>query len=99
MFCYFKAFLTSVKPKNCKEALKEYCWIKAMQEELNEFKRLEVWELVPHPYRVMITTLKCIFKVKLDELGGVLKNKDRLVARRYLQEEGIYFEESFAPVA
>ncbi|GJV64699.1 retrovirus-related pol polyprotein from transposon TNT 1-94 [Tanacetum coccineum] len=47
----------------------------------------------------MIITLKWIFKVKLDELGGVLKNKARLVARGYRQEEGIDFEESFAPVA
>ncbi|GJS59135.1 retrovirus-related pol polyprotein from transposon TNT 1-94 [Tanacetum coccineum] len=47
----------------------------------------------------MIITLKWIFKVKLDELGGVLKNKVRLVARGYHQEEGIDFEESFALVA
>ncbi|GKB59122.1 retrovirus-related pol polyprotein from transposon TNT 1-94 [Tanacetum coccineum] len=75
------------------------CWIKAMQEELNEFERLEVWELVPRPDHVMIITLKCIYKVKLDELGGLLKNKARLVARGYRREECIDFEESFAPVA
>nr|GFA89937.1 retrovirus-related Pol polyprotein from transposon TNT 1-94 [Tanacetum cinerariifolium] len=69
------------------------------KEELNEFERLEVWELVPRPDKVMVITLKWIYKVKLDELGGILKNKVRLVARGYLQEEGIDFEESFAPVA
>ncbi|GJU94138.1 retrovirus-related pol polyprotein from transposon TNT 1-94 [Tanacetum coccineum] len=84
---------------NYKEALKEACWIEAMQEELNEFERLEIWELVPRLDRVMIITLKWIFKVKLDKLGGVLKNKARLEARGYHQEEGIDFEESFAPVA
>ncbi|GJU26324.1 retrotransposon protein, putative, ty1-copia subclass [Tanacetum coccineum] len=47
----------------------------------------------------MVITLKWIYKVKLDELGGILKNKDRLVARGYRQEEGIDFEESFAPIA
>ncbi|GJW05855.1 putative reverse transcriptase domain-containing protein [Tanacetum coccineum] len=73
--------------------------IEAMQEELNMFERLEVWELVPRPDRVMIITLKWIYKVKLDELVDVLKNKARLVARGYRQEEGIDFEESFAPVA
>ncbi|GKA90234.1 putative ribonuclease H-like domain-containing protein, partial [Tanacetum coccineum] len=99
LFCYFDAFLSSVEPKSYKEALTESCWIEAMQEELNEFERLEVWELVPRPDRVMIITLKWIYKVKLDELGGVLKNKARLVARGYRQEEGIDFEESFAPVA
>ncbi|GJU26109.1 retrovirus-related pol polyprotein from transposon TNT 1-94 [Tanacetum coccineum] len=70
-----------------------------MQEELNEFKRLEVWDLFPCPDRVMIITLKWIFKVKLDELGGVLKNKAQLVAKGYRQKEGIDFEESFALVA
>ncbi|GJS74251.1 retrotransposon protein, putative, unclassified [Tanacetum coccineum] len=70
-----------------------------MQEEIYEFKRLEVWELVPRPDRAMIISLKWIFKVKLDEYSVVLKNKARLVAKGYRQEEGIDFEESFAPVA
>ncbi|GKF53188.1 retrovirus-related pol polyprotein from transposon TNT 1-94, partial [Tanacetum coccineum] len=56
-------------------------------------------ELVPRPDKVMVITLKWIFKVKLDELGGILKNKARLVARGYRQEEGINFEECFALVA
>nr|GFB73221.1 hypothetical protein [Tanacetum cinerariifolium] len=71
----------------------------SMQEELHEFERLEVWELVPRPDKVMVITLKWIYKVKLDELGGILKNKARLVARGYRQEEGIDFEESFASIA
>nr|GFB81527.1 retrovirus-related Pol polyprotein from transposon TNT 1-94 [Tanacetum cinerariifolium] len=58
-----------------------------------------VWELVPQPDCVMIIALKWIYKVKLDEYGNVLKNKARLVAKGYRQEEGIDFEESFAPVA
>ncbi|GJV66073.1 retrovirus-related pol polyprotein from transposon TNT 1-94 [Tanacetum coccineum] len=74
-------------------------WIEAMQEELHEFERLEVWELVPPPDKAFVISLKWIYKVKLDELGGILKNKARLVARGYRQEEGIDFEESFAPVA
>nr|GFB86839.1 hypothetical protein [Tanacetum cinerariifolium] len=82
-----------------KEALTQSCWIEAMHEELNEFERLEVWELVPRPDQVMVITLKWIYKVKLDELGGILKNKARLVARGYRQEEGIDFDKSFAPVA
>ncbi|GJW05414.1 retrovirus-related pol polyprotein from transposon TNT 1-94 [Tanacetum coccineum] len=49
LFCYYDAFLTSVEPKNYKDALTQACWIKAMQEELNEFERLKVWELVPRP--------------------------------------------------
>nr|GEW46074.1 hypothetical protein [Tanacetum cinerariifolium] len=58
-----------------------------------------VWELVLRPYKVMVITVKWIYKVKLDKLGGILKNKARLVARGYSQEEGIDFEESFASVA
>nr|GEX82267.1 retrovirus-related Pol polyprotein from transposon TNT 1-94 [Tanacetum cinerariifolium] len=81
------------------KVLTQSCWIEAMQEELNEFERLEVWELVPRLDQVMVITLKWIYKVKLDELRGILKNKARLVTRSYSQEEGIDFEESFAPVA
>nr|GEU49626.1 hypothetical protein [Tanacetum cinerariifolium] len=58
-----------------------------------------IWELVPRPDKVMVITLKWIYKVKLVELGGILKNKARLVARDYRQEDEIYFEESFTPVA
>nr|GEV70517.1 retrovirus-related Pol polyprotein from transposon TNT 1-94 [Tanacetum cinerariifolium] len=99
LFYYYDPFLTSVEPKTYKEALTQACWIEAMQEEINEFERLEVWELIPRPDQVMVITLKWIYKVKLDELGGILKNKPCLVARGYCQEEGIDFEESFASVA
>nr|GEV89725.1 retrovirus-related Pol polyprotein from transposon TNT 1-94 [Tanacetum cinerariifolium] len=99
LFCYYDAFLTLVEPKTYKDALTQSCWIEAMQEELNDFERLEVWKIVPRPDKVMVITLKWIYELKLDELGGILKNKARLVARGYRQEEGIDFEESFAPVA
>nr|GEX81537.1 retrovirus-related Pol polyprotein from transposon TNT 1-94 [Tanacetum cinerariifolium] len=99
LFCYYDTFLTLVEPKTYKDALTQSCWIEAMQKELNEFERLEVWELVPHPDKIMVITLKWIYKVKLDELGGILKNKAYLVARGYRQEVGIDFEESFALVA
>ncbi|GKB96374.1 retrovirus-related pol polyprotein from transposon TNT 1-94 [Tanacetum coccineum] len=71
LLCYFDAFLSSVEPKSYKEALTESCWVEVMQEELNEFECLEVWEMVPCPDRVMIIALKWIYKVKLDELGGL----------------------------
>nr|GEV91944.1 hypothetical protein [Tanacetum cinerariifolium] len=70
-----------------------------MQDEIHEFDRLQVWELVPQPDCVMIIALKWIYKVKLDEYGDVLKNKARLVVKGYRQEEGIDFVESFTPVA
>nr|GEX24773.1 hypothetical protein [Tanacetum cinerariifolium] len=87
MWCYFDAFLTSVERKNFKQEMTELSWINATQEEIHEFERLQVWELVP-----------CLDKVKIDEFGGVLKNKARLVAQGFRQEEGIDFEESFALV-
>ncbi|GJT21737.1 retrovirus-related pol polyprotein from transposon TNT 1-94 [Tanacetum coccineum] len=99
LLCYFDAFLSSVEPKNFKEAMKDSCWVEAMQEELHEFEILEVWELVPRPDRVMIITWKWLYKLKLAEIGGVVKNKARLVARGFRQEKGIDFEESFALVA
>ncbi|GJW34118.1 retrovirus-related pol polyprotein from transposon TNT 1-94 [Tanacetum coccineum] len=58
-----------IEPKTYKDALTQACWIEAMQEELHEFERLEVWELVPRPDKVMVITLKWIYKVKLDEIG------------------------------
>nr|GEV01548.1 retrovirus-related Pol polyprotein from transposon TNT 1-94 [Tanacetum cinerariifolium] len=73
LFCYYGAFLTYVEPKTYKDALTQSCWIKAMQEELNEFKRLKVWELVPRLDKVMVITLKWIYKVKLDELGEAIR--------------------------
>ncbi|GJS80293.1 retrovirus-related pol polyprotein from transposon TNT 1-94 [Tanacetum coccineum] len=70
-----------------------------MQDEIYEFDRLDVWELVPPPNCAMIIALKWIYKVKLDEYGDVLKNKACLVAKGYRQEEGLDFKESFALVA
>ncbi|GKE08501.1 retrovirus-related pol polyprotein from transposon TNT 1-94, partial [Tanacetum coccineum] len=99
MWCYFDVFLTSVKPKNFKQAMTEPSRIDVIQEEIHEFKRLQVWELVSCPDKVMLIKLKWIYKVKTDEFGRVLKNTARLVAQGFKQEKGINFEESFASVA
>ncbi|GJV28969.1 retrovirus-related pol polyprotein from transposon TNT 1-94 [Tanacetum coccineum] len=73
--------------------------IEAMQDELHQFDRLKVWELVDKPFGKMIIKLKWLWKNKKDEDQTVIRNKARLVAKGYAQEEGIDFEESFAPVA
>ncbi|GJZ86701.1 putative ribonuclease H-like domain-containing protein, partial [Tanacetum coccineum] len=92
MWYYFDAFLTSIEPNNFKQAMTELSWIKAMQEEIHEFERLEVWELVPCPDKVFLIKVKWMYKVKKDEFGRVLKNKARLIAQGFRQEEGIDFD-------
>nr|GEZ84048.1 hypothetical protein [Tanacetum cinerariifolium] len=82
-----------------KKAMTDPSWIASMQEELLQFKRLDVWVLVPAPDNVSPLTLKWLFKNKHDEEQTVIRNKSRLVVRGYRQEEGINFEESFALVA
>ncbi|GJS71284.1 retrovirus-related pol polyprotein from transposon TNT 1-94 [Tanacetum coccineum] len=99
LWCFYNLVLSKVKPKNFKSVVTEDCWFQAMQDEIHEFDRLDVWELVPLPNCAMIIALKWIYKVKLDEYGDVLKNKARLVVKGYRQEEGLDFEESFALVA
>jgi hypothetical protein len=69
-----------------------------MQEELNNFKRNEVWTLVPRPKQNIVGT-KWVFCNKQDEHGVVTRNKARLVAKGYAQVAGLDFEETFAPVA
>ncbi|GJR04488.1 gag-pol polyprotein [Tanacetum coccineum] len=99
LWCFYNSVLSKVEPKNFRSAVSEDCWFQSMQDEIHEFNRLDVWELVPPLDCAMIIALKWIYKVKLDEYGDVLKNKARLVAKGYRQEEGLDFEESFAPVA
>ena len=70
-----------------------------MQEELGQFERNKVWTLIFRPTNYLIIRTKWVFGNKMDELGNVVRNKDRLVAQRYNQEEGIDFDETFAPVA
>ncbi|GJU45830.1 ribonuclease H-like domain-containing protein, partial [Tanacetum coccineum] len=78
--------------KNYKEAMEESCWIEAMQEEIHEFEWLKVWELVPRPNRVMIISLKWIFKVKLDDYSGVLKNNDSIFLAYVAHKNMVVFQ-------
>nr|GFA17655.1 hypothetical protein [Tanacetum cinerariifolium] len=97
--CIYALTVSIMKPKTVKEALIDPAWIKSMQQELHQFIRLDVWELVPLPNGIKPLTLKWLFKNKHDEENTVIRNKTRLVMRGYRQEKSIDFEESFAPVA
>ena len=70
-----------------------------MQEELNQFESNEVWELVPRPNNQSVIGTKWVYRNKMDENGIIIRNKARLVAQGYNQQEGIDYEETFAPVA
>ncbi|GJV26521.1 integrase, catalytic region, zinc finger, CCHC-type containing protein [Tanacetum coccineum] len=91
--------VSTIKPKNIKEAMLDHSWIKSMQDELNQFKRLDVLELVECLIGRNIIKVKWIWKNKIDAENTVIRNKSCLVAKGYGQEEGIDFEESFALVA
>ncbi|GJS37720.1 retrovirus-related pol polyprotein from transposon TNT 1-94 [Tanacetum coccineum] len=97
--CMFALTVSRTEPKNIKEAMADSAWIKSMQEELHQFDRLDVWELVDRPLCKNVINLKWLWKNKRDEENTVIRNKSRLVAKGYAQKEGIDFEESFAPVA
>ncbi|GJY03081.1 ribonuclease H-like domain-containing protein [Tanacetum coccineum] len=97
--CLFACFLSQEEPKKVIHALKDPSWIEAMQEELLQFKLQEVWTLVDLPNGKKAIGSKWVFRNKKDERGIVIRNKARLVAQGYTQEEGIDYNEVFAPVA
>ncbi|GJW60444.1 retrovirus-related pol polyprotein from transposon TNT 1-94 [Tanacetum coccineum] len=94
----FFCFISTIEPKNINEALKDENWVMAMQEELNQFKTNDVWELVPNPMDMTIIGTKWVYRNKLDENGVVTRNKARLFAQGYNQQEGIDYDETYAPV-
>ncbi|GJZ16120.1 retrovirus-related pol polyprotein from transposon TNT 1-94 [Tanacetum coccineum] len=97
--CLFVDFLSEEEPKKVSESLKHPRWVDAIQDELNQFARNKVWILVPAPYGKTIIGSKWVFRNKRDEIGIVIKNKARLIAQGYNQQEGIDYDETFAPVA
>nr|GFA23981.1 retrovirus-related Pol polyprotein from transposon TNT 1-94 [Tanacetum cinerariifolium] len=97
--CMFALTVSRTEPKNIKEAMADSDWIESLQEELHQFDRLDVWELVDRPLCTNVINLKWLWKNKRDEENTVIRNKSRLVAKGYAQKEGVDFEESFAPVA
>nr|GEW14968.1 Gag-Pol polyprotein [Tanacetum cinerariifolium] len=97
--CMFALTVSRIKPKSIKEAMADYAWIESIKEELHQFDRLDVWELVDRPLCKNVINMKWLWKNKRDEENTVIRNKSRLVAKGYAQKEGVDFKESFAPVA
>ncbi|GJT52979.1 putative ribonuclease H-like domain-containing protein [Tanacetum coccineum] len=97
--CLFACFLSQHEPKKISEALEDESWVDAMQEELLQFEIQKVWILVDLPYGKKAIGTKWVYRNKKDERGVVVRNKARLVAQGHRQEEGIDYDEVFAPVA
>ncbi|GJW16543.1 putative ribonuclease H-like domain-containing protein [Tanacetum coccineum] len=97
--CLFACFLSQIEPKKISQALEDESWVDAMQEELLQFKIQKVWILVDLPFGKKAIGTKWVYRNKKDERGVVVRNKARLVAQGYRQEEGIDYDEVFAPVA
>ncbi|GJT60740.1 retrovirus-related pol polyprotein from transposon TNT 1-94 [Tanacetum coccineum] len=95
--CMFALTVSRTEPKNIKEAMADFAWIESMQEELHQFDRLDIWELVDKPLCKNVINLKWLWKNKRDEENTVIRNKSHLVAMAMLKREGIEYEESLSP--
>ncbi|GJT66679.1 putative ribonuclease H-like domain-containing protein [Tanacetum coccineum] len=96
--CLYACFLSHIEPTSIAKALSDSSWVEVIQEELLQFKLQQVWILMDFPSRKTTIGTKWVFRNKKDKKGIVIKNKARLVAQGYRQEEGIDYEEVFAPV-
>ncbi|GJZ02757.1 putative ribonuclease H-like domain-containing protein [Tanacetum coccineum] len=99
LHCLFGCFLSQLEPTSITKALEDPDWVAAMQEEMQQFINQKVWTLVPLPAGKNAIGTKWILKNKRDARGIVVRNKARLVAQGHRQEEGIDYDEVFAPVA
>nr|XP_016468104.1 PREDICTED: uncharacterized mitochondrial protein AtMg00820-like [Nicotiana tabacum] len=93
------ALILQVELKKIEEALKDSSWVQAIQEKLDQFCKYQVWKVIPKPENVSIIETKWFFRNKLNKDGKVVRNKARLVAQGYSQQEGVDYDETFAPVA
>jgi hypothetical protein len=93
------AFIYMVVPKNINESSKDVNWLKSMNEELDQIEKNDTWELIPRPTNKNVIRSKWVYKNKMNEKGNILINNAILVCKGYAQIEGLYFDETFAPIA
>ena len=91
--------LSQVAPKSADEAIKDDHWIKAMEEELQQIIKNDTRELVPRPKAKNVIGTKWVFRNKMNKQGKVIRNKERFVCKGYSQQEGVDYEETYAPIA
>jgi len=99
IFFVHGSFVCQIEPKNVNDALGDSNWVVVMQDELNQFTRNDVWSLVPRTNEMNVIGTKWVFRNKMDENCNIVRNKARLVVKGYNQEEGIDFDEIYAPIA
>jgi hypothetical protein len=87
------------KPRSFMETRRHAAWHATMQSKMDAVEKNRTWELADLPRGHSAITLKCVFKLKRDEVGAIVKRKARLVARGFIQWEGIDFDDTFAPMA
>ncbi|KAD5960661.1 hypothetical protein E3N88_12133 [Mikania micrantha] len=93
----YSCFISQVEPKNFKMALKKSSWVEALQEELMQFQKLKLWNLVPLPKGKLPIGTRWVFRNKRDDSGIIIRNKARLVVQGFYQQEGIDYVEVFYP--
>jgi hypothetical protein len=93
------AFVATFEPKDIGHTLSDHNWVNSMHEELENFERNQVWELVDPPPGCKPIGTKLVWKNKEGEKGEVVRNKSRLVAQGFSQKEGIDYEETFTLIA
>ena len=95
----YVCYTSSIEPKNVKEVLQDEYWVKAIQDELEQFVRNDVWTLVSRLKNTNVIGTKWIFKNKSNASGNITWNKARLVTQGYTQIKGINFDETFSLIA